>query len=159
MGNLFVAHIEVLLQHSVDLPTLHFDTILVLQDPADLIGAANVVGLQDHLLDDLPDGGASVTLPYVGLSHLLQNMSVGLHSSDNLANSSRGNTVLFGNDLLLISNHNGLVSDVKDVAVGQLRLILDRLSQLRWCHFHPVGRIHVHILQSRVRVPALESLR
>ncbi len=130
MGNLFVAHIEILLQHSVHFPTLHLHFVLMLQDPADLISAANMVGLQDHLFDYLPDGGASVTLPYVDLSHLLQNMSVGLHSSDDLAHSSRGNAILFGNDLLLISNHNGLVSNVKDVAVGQFRPHLDPLSHL-----------------------------
>ena len=157
MGDLFVAHVEVLLQYSVDLPPLNLDSVIVLKLPAHLVGAANVVTAQDHLFDHLLDGCSSITFSYVLQSHLFQHVSVGLHSPDELAHTCRGDPVLPGNGVLLVSTHDRLVCDVQDVAVGQLWPVLDPLSKLGWRVIHPVGRVNISVPQPRVLVPALES--
>ena len=58
-------HVEVLLQHSVDLPALDLDVVIVLKLPTNLFGTANVVGAKDHLLDHLLDGCSSIAFSYV----------------------------------------------------------------------------------------------
>ena len=65
MSDPFEAHVEVLLQHSVDLPALDLDVVIVLKLPTNLFGTANVVSAKDHLLDHLFDGCSSIAFSYV----------------------------------------------------------------------------------------------
>ena len=158
LSNLSIAHIEIFLQDLIDLPALHIYAKMLLQDPPDLVCAANMIRLQHHLLDYLPNCWTPVSFLYIRFPHFFKYMPACLHFPDNLAHPGCRYSVLLGNSILLIADHNGFVSNLQDLSICKLGLVLDPLPLKRWCLFYPVGRIKISIPNPCNCVPAAHPL-
>ena len=81
-----------------------------------------------------------------------------LHLPDNLAHPGCRYSILLGNKILLIADHNGFVSNIQDIRVCKLGPVLDPLHLKGRCLFYQVGRIKISIPNPCNCVPAAHPL-